>query len=103
MFVFIKFRTSLKISHVGLKKTRSLGQIFENPCVCSRGRIFSQKVCLDKTLNDFENRSLDQILVKLRIRYRGHIFTPKIMKLDQNICLDVLSKVFKKGSRRVKN
>ena len=54
MFVLIKSRKSLKLGHVG-SKTRSLGQILEKPCVCSRCHIFSQilvkfglNVCLDK-------------------------------------------------------
>ena len=45
-------------------ETRSLGQILEKPCVCSRGHIFSpiimklgQNVCLDVILDEFENRS----------------------------------------------
>ena len=65
------------MGHVG-SKTRSLGQILEKPCVCSRGHIFSliimklgQNVCLDEILYEFENsnvgskaRSLGQILEK---------------------------------------
>ena len=46
---------SLKLGHVG-SKTRSLGQIFEKPCVSSRGLVFGlilmkldQNVCLDKS------------------------------------------------------
>ena len=45
-------------------KTRSLGQILEKPCECSRGHIFSQIImkplqhaCLDKTSHKFENGS----------------------------------------------
>ena len=60
MFVLIKSQTSLKLGHVG-SKTRSLGQILEKPCVCSRGHIFSQilmklskNVCLDKISDKFE-------------------------------------------------
>ena len=63
MFVLIKSWTSLKMGHVGLK-TRSLGQILEKLCVCSRGHIFSLNVmklslnvCLDEILVDFENGS----------------------------------------------
>ena len=44
------------MGHVG-SKTRSLGQIIQKPCVCSR----------------------------------GHIFSPIIMKLGQNVCLDEIS------------
>ena len=35
-----KISDESKIGHVRLK-TRSLGQILEKPCVCSRGHIFS--------------------------------------------------------------
>ena len=56
------------MGHVG-SKTRSLGQILEKPCVCSR----------------------------------GHIFSPIIMKLGQNVCLDEISKAFENGSCQVKN
>ena len=36
----MKSLTGLKMGHVG-SKTRSLGQIFEIHCECSRGHIFS--------------------------------------------------------------
>ena len=45
------------------KKTRSLGQILEKPCVCSQ----------------------------------KHIFSPIIMKLGQNVCLDEMSYEKKMG------
>ena len=61
--VCMKSRTGFKMDHVGAK-TRSLGQILEKPCVCSRGHIFSliimkfgQNVCLDKIWDIFENGS----------------------------------------------
>ena len=45
-------------------KTRSLGQILEEPCVRSRGHIFCQIImkpvqnaCLDDILEEFENES----------------------------------------------
>ena len=45
-------------------KTSSLGQLFEKPCVCFRGHIFSpiiikccQNDCLDEILDKFENGS----------------------------------------------
>ena len=34
---------------------------------------------------------------------RGHIYSPVIMKLGQNVCLDEISDDFKNGSCRVKN
>ena len=36
----MKSQMSLKMGHVG-SKTKSLSQILEKPCVCSRGHIFS--------------------------------------------------------------
>ena len=57
----MKSQSGLKMGHVR-SKTRSLGQIFERPCVCSRGLIFSliimkldQNVCLGESLDEFEN------------------------------------------------
>ena len=51
-----KILDKFKMGHVG-SKTRSLGQILEKPCVCSRGHILSliimklgQTVCLDEIL-----------------------------------------------------
>ena len=51
------------MGHVG-SKTRSLGQILEKPCVCSRDQIFSlnlmklgQNGCLNEILYMFENES----------------------------------------------
>ena len=35
-----------------------------------------------------KTRSLGQILEKPCVRSRGHIFSPIIMKHDQNVCLD---------------
>ena len=59
----MKSQTSSKMGHVG-SKTRSLGQILEKPCVCSRGHIFSltimkrgQNVRLDEISDKFENLS----------------------------------------------
>ena len=47
-----------------VKKNRSLGQLFEKPCVCCRGHIFSpiimkldQNICLDDIYYKFENGS----------------------------------------------
>ena len=51
------------MGHVG-SKTRSLGQILEEPSVCSRGHIFSlilmkldQNVCLNEISDEFKNGS----------------------------------------------
>ena len=41
-----------------------------------------------------KTRSLDQILEKPCVRCRGHIFSPIIMKLGQNVCLDEISDEF---------
>ena len=53
----------MKMDYVG-SKTRSLGQIAEKPCVCSRDQIFSlilmklgQSFCCGEILYMFENGS----------------------------------------------
>ena len=63
MFVYIKVWFLLKVGHFG-SKTRSLGQMLEKPCEHSRGHIFDpiflklgQKVCLHKSLDEFESQS----------------------------------------------
>ena len=64
MFFLMKSRTDLKVGNVR-SKTRSVGQIIgKNPCVRSRGHIFSpiimklgQHVCLVKISHKFENAS----------------------------------------------
>ena len=85
-------------------KTRSLGQIFEKPCVHSRGHIssliimkFGQNVCLDEISDELEmgyvgskTRSLGQILEKPCVHSRDHIFSRIIMKLGKNVCLQKL-------------
>ena len=45
----------------------------------------------------WKTRSLDQILEKPCARSRGHIFSPILMKLGQNVCLDEDSDEFKLG------
>ena len=47
-------------------------------------------------------RSLGQILEKPCVPSRDHIFSPIIMKLGQNVCLDKISHEFENGSCRVK-
>ena len=49
-----------------------------------------------------KNRSLGQILEKPYVCSRGHIFSPIVMKLDQNICLDKILHEFENGSCGVK-
>ena len=50
-----------------------------------------------------KTRSLGQILEKPCVRSRSHIFSPIIMKLGQNVCLDEISDEFKNGLCWVKN
>ena len=50
-----------------------------------------------------KTRPLGQILEKRCVGSRGHIFSPIIMKLGQNVCLDKISNEFENGSCRVKN
>ena len=66
---------NMKIDHVG-SRTRSLGQILEKPCVCSRDQIFclilmklDQSFCLNESCICFKmghvkskTRSLGQII-----------------------------------------
>ena len=46
-----------------------------------------------------KSRSLSQILEKRCVRSRGLIFCPIIMKLDQHVCLDEISRKFENGSK----
>ena len=50
-----------------------------------------------------KTRSLGQILEKPCVCPRGHIFSPILMKLGQNVCLDKISDDFEIGSCGVKN
>ena len=47
-------------------------------------------------LVESKTRSLGQILEKPCVRSRGHIFSPLIMKLGQNVCLGEISDQFRK-------
>ena len=49
-----------------------------------------------------KTRSLGQISEKPYVHSRGHIFSPIIMKLGQNVCLDEISDRFESGSCWVK-
>ena len=48
-------------------------------------------------------RSLGKNLEKLFVCLRGHIFSPILMKLGQNVFLDEISKQFENGSCWVRN
>ena len=48
-----------------------------------------------------KNRSPGQSL-KSYVRARGHIFSPVLMKLVQNVCLNKTLDVFENGSCRIK-
>ena len=50
-----------------------------------------------------KTRSLGQILEKPCVRSRGHIFSPIVMKLGQNVCFDQISDEFEIGSCGLKN
>ena len=50
-----------------------------------------------------KTRSLGQILEKPCVRSRGHIFSPILMKLGQNVCLDKMLDEFKLDLCGVKN
>ena len=45
-----------------------------------------------------KNRSQGQLLEKSYVCSTGHIFSPIIMKLGQNVCLDEVLDKFKNGS-----
>ena len=50
-----------------------------------------------------KGQNLGQILRKKNcVCYRGHLFSPMIMKLGQNVCLDKLSEDFENGSCGIK-
>ena len=50
-----------------------------------------------------KTRSLGQILEKPYVRSRGHIFSPIIIKLGWNVCLNEISDKFENGSCQVIN
>ena len=69
-----------------------------------------QNVCLDESWTSLKmghvgskTRSLGQILEKPCVTSRGHIFSPIIMKLYQNVCLNKILDEYENGSCRVKN
>ena len=102
MFVLMKSRMSVKMGHVG-SQTRSLGQMLEKPCVCSRGNIFSPIIIRRVRKWVMSGQKLGQMLEKPCVRSRGHICCPIIMKHGQNVCLVEISGEFVNGSCRVKN
>ena len=53
--------------------------------------------------NGSKTRSIGQILEKPCLCSIGHNFSPIIIELGQNICLDQISHEFENGSCRVKN
>ena len=95
----MKSRSSWKLGHIG-SKTRMLGQIFEKPCVHSRGHSFVPKLMkLCQNVNPYKiqvmfetgscwikkTRPLGKILEKPWVHPSGHSFDPKFMKLCQNV------------------
>ena len=50
-----------------------------------------------------KTKSLGQILEKPCVRSRGHIFSPIIMKLGKNVCVDEISGELENRSCEVKN
>ena len=50
-----------------------------------------------------KTRSFGQISEKPYVHSRGHIFSPTVIKLGQNVCLDEISDVFENGLSEVKN
>ena len=77
----MKSHMSSKVGHVG-SKTRSQGQIWQKPCVPSRGHVFStiimklgQNVSLDKILDEFEIGSCQFKNYVIRSNLRKTLFT----------------------------
>ena len=116
MFVLMKSRTCLKLGHVR-SKTRSLAQILEEPCVCSRGHIFSliimildENVCLDEIsyrmslkMGHIGSRTRSLVKSKKNLVYvLEATVCPIIMKLGQNVFLGEISDKFENGSCRLK-
>ena len=50
-----------------------------------------------------KTRSLGKMLEKHYVCSRCHVFNPKIMKLDQYVCLDEISDKFENGSCGIEN
>ena len=50
-----------------------------------------------------KTRSVGQSLEKPFVHSRGHIFSPILMKRNQNVCLDEISDKFENGSCQVRN
>ena len=50
-----------------------------------------------------KTRSLRHVLEKPCVLSKGHIFSPILMKLGQNVCIDNISDEFETGLYRVKN
>ena len=98
MLMIIISRSNLKLGHVG-SKTRSLGQIFEKPCVHSKRHSFDPKfmklcqnviIIMSRSSSKLghvgsKTRSLGQILEKPCVHCRGHNFDSKFTKLYQNV------------------
>ena len=49
-----------------------------------------------------KTRSLGQMLEKPFVGSRGHIFSPKLLLVGQNVCLDYISDRFENGSLGLK-
>ena len=92
------------MGHVG-SKTRSLGQILEKPCLCSRGHTFNPIIMtldwmfvLMKSPTSLKighvgskTRLVGQMLEKPYVCSRGLIFSLIMMILDQHVCLDEIA------------
>ena len=97
-------------------KIRSLGQMLEKLCLCSRGHIFSQIIMKldqnffrDEISDEYKmghagskTRSLGQMLEKPCVYSRDEIFSLLLMKLGQSVCLDEILYMFENRSCRVK-
>ena len=69
-----------------------------------------QNTCLDEISDSSKmgyvgskTRSPGQIVEKPCVRFRGHIFSPIVIKLDQHVCLPIILHKFENWSCQVKN
>ena len=100
----------------------SRSNLLKKTCVRSRRHIFrpvlvefGQNVCLNEVSDDFENRSclqkktkkkqviMSNLFKNLMYALEVTYFSPILMKLDQNGCLNAVSEEFENGSCSVKH
>ena len=112
----MKSWTSLKMGHVGqklchwVKSEENLVYAVEATFSVRYSRNLVRRFALMKPRTSLKiadvrskARSLDQMSERPCVRSKGHIFSPIIMKLGQNVCLDKSLDEFENGSCPVKS